>query len=143
MPPINWRSSCGGQTARFAPNCGETSRAYFLKAATTTAPLNGRTSYRRLWKCAECRKQFSVLVGTTFEATHFPLAENVPARIYMTNANKNGVTALELHRSFLGSGPGWTDAPFLTHGAPATLEGAPSGSGRQPVGPSDTQADSA
>jgi hypothetical protein len=76
-------------------------------------------------------------------ATHFPLAENVPARIYMTNANKNGVTALELHRSFLGSGPGWTDAPFLTHGAPATLEGAPSGSGRQPVGPSDTQADSA
>jgi transposase-like protein len=80
-------------------HCGDTGRAYFLKARNgyrTTS--TGRTSYRRLWKCAECRKQFSVLVSTIFEATHVPLSKWLLA-IYMMNANKNGTAAYELHRT--------------------------------------------
>ena len=81
------------------PHCGDTGRAYFLKARsgerTTKA---GNVTYRRLWKCKACRKQFSVLVGTIFEDTKVPLSKWLLA-IYMLVSAKNGVAAYELHRT--------------------------------------------
>lgn len=76
------------------PHCGN-GRAFLLKPRTTST---GRTSYRRLWKCAGCRKQFSVLVGTIFEGTQVPLSKWLLA-MYLATASKNGVAAYELHRT--------------------------------------------
>lgn len=55
-------------------------------------------SNRRVWKCAECRKQFSVLVGTIFERSQVPLSKWLMA-LYMMASSKNGVAAYEVHRT--------------------------------------------
>jgi len=45
------------------PHCGESERKpYLLKSKT-----------RKLWKCAACRKQYTVTVGTIFEGSHIGL----------------------------------------------------------------------
>jgi transposase-like protein len=72
------------------PHCGETGRAYLL--------ANKAGSYRRTWKCADCRRKFSVLVGSVFEGTKVPLSKWLMA-IYLLAASKNGVAAFELHRT--------------------------------------------
>jgi transposase-like protein len=80
------------------PHCGSVDRAMYLE------PRNGyrktRTgvpTYRRVWKCKDCRQQFSVLVGTIFEDSHIPLSKWLLA-VHMMCAGKNGVSALELSR---------------------------------------------
>jgi len=81
------------------PHCGDTGRAYFLSPKNgyrTTS--TGRVSYRRVWKCKACRKQFSVLVGTIFERSQVPLSKWLLA-LHMMSANKNGVAANELRRT--------------------------------------------
>jgi transposase-like protein len=80
------------------PHCGDTGRAYFLKPRNgARATTTGRITYRRLWKCKACRKQFSVLVGTIFERSQVPLSKWLLA-LYLMSASKNGVAANELRR---------------------------------------------
>lgn len=81
------------------PHCGVVDEAYYLapKGGQRTT-RTGKVSYRRLWKCAACRKQFSVLVGTIFEDSRVPLSKWLLA-VHMMAANKNGVAAYELHRT--------------------------------------------
>ena len=81
------------------PRCGERNRAYFIKPRNghrTTS--TGAVSHRRLWKCAACRKPFSVLVGTIFERSQVPLSKWLLA-LYLMSASKNGVAANELRRT--------------------------------------------
>lgn len=81
------------------PHCGSEDNSYFLKSKSGVRTTKaGNASYRRIWKCADCRKQFSVLVGTIFEGTHVPLSKWLLA-IYMMCADKNGVAAYELRRT--------------------------------------------
>jgi len=81
------------------PHCGSVDHAYFLAARNSTRRTStDKATYRRLWKCAECRKQFSVLVGTIFERSQVPLSKWLLA-LYMMSSNKNGVAAFELHRT--------------------------------------------
>jgi transposase-like protein len=54
-------------------------------------------SYRRLWKCAACRQQFSVLVGTIFEDSKVLLSKWLLGYA-MLCVGKNGVSALEISR---------------------------------------------
>ncbi len=88
-----------GEAGPVCPHCGDVGRAYFLKARsghrTTKA---GNVTYRRLWKCARCRRPFSVLVGTIFQDTKVPLRKWLMA-IFMFVSAKNGVAAFELHRT--------------------------------------------
>jgi transposase-like protein len=61
-----------GGTEADLPHCGSVRKPCFLK------PSNGKTrtgsmSERRVWKCADCRKQFSVLTGTIFHGTKIPV----------------------------------------------------------------------
>jgi len=81
------------------PHCGNT-KAYFLK------PTNGRSratgpkktmSQRRVWKCAACRKQFSVLTGTIFHGTKVPIQTWLMVMVQMCSA-KNGISAREVER---------------------------------------------
>jgi transposase-like protein len=81
------------------PRCGERNRAYFIKPLICHRTTStGRVSYRRLWKCAACRRQFSVLVGTIFERTQVPLSKWLLA-LYLMSASKNGIAANELRRT--------------------------------------------
>jgi transposase-like protein len=50
-----------------------------------------------LRKCADCRKQFTVKVGTVFESAHVPLHKMLQA-VYLMASSKKGVSAHQLHR---------------------------------------------
>lgn len=58
----------------------------------------GFLATRRIWKCRECRKQFSVKVGTIFEDSPLKLETWLPA-VWVISGAKNGVSSCELARS--------------------------------------------
>src|SRR2546421_6366919 len=75
------------------PHCGSVD-AYRLQGASTRAGL---------LECRDCRKQFSVTVGTVMEDTHLSLSVWAKAFHYMCSAKK-GMSALQLQRNLgLGS----------------------------------------
>lgn len=53
---------------------------------------------RRIWKCRECGKQFSVKIGTIFEESALGFDKWLPAFWMIVNA-KNGISSCELARS--------------------------------------------
>lgn len=53
---------------------------------------------RRIWKCRDCGKQFSVKLGTIFEDSPLGLDKWLPAIWLLANA-KNGISSYELARS--------------------------------------------
>ncbi len=52
---------------------------------------------RRIWKCRECGRQFSVKLGTVFEDSPIPLDKWMCA-VWLAVNCKNGVSSWELHR---------------------------------------------
>lgn len=70
-------------------------------------PMNGETrrtrtgsmSARRVWKCRQCRKQFSVLTGTIFHGSKIPVRTWLFV-IFEMCASKNGVAAREIERKY-------------------------------------------
>lgn len=81
------------------PHCGVASHAhYFIKSRSGERKTRtGAVSYRRLWRCRDCRLQFSVLVGTIFESTKVPASKWLLA-MWLMAAGKNGVSSKELQR---------------------------------------------
>ncbi|MBW8780369.1 MAG: transposase [Acidobacteria bacterium] len=72
------------------PHCGNDARSYYLTPKNghrTTS--TGKASYRRLWKCAECRKPFSVLNDTVMHGSKIPLRTWIMV-IFEMASNKNG-----------------------------------------------------
>jgi transposase-like protein len=64
--------------------------------------LNARASSKRpgragLYKCAACRKQFTVRVGTIFEDSHLPISKWLMA-IFIMCSSKKGISAHQIHR---------------------------------------------
>jgi transposase-like protein len=57
------------------PHCGAAGRCHFLRprAGSSRPTRTGAATFRRVWKCAACRRQFSVLTGTIFEGTRLRL----------------------------------------------------------------------
>lgn len=53
---------------------------------------------RRVWKCRDCAKQFSVKVGTIFEDSPISLSKWLPAMWMIVN-DKNGISSYELARA--------------------------------------------
>ncbi len=53
---------------------------------------------QKRFKCRECRRQFSVKLGTIFEDSPIPLQKWLPAMWMLTNC-KNGVSSWEIHRA--------------------------------------------
>jgi len=53
---------------------------------------------QKRWKCRDCRRQFSVKLGTIFEDSPIPLQKWMPAIWLLTNC-KNGVSSWEIHRA--------------------------------------------
>ena len=58
------------------PHC-ESSKVYRLEPK----PDSKRPGRKGLWKCGDCRKQFTVTVNTIFEGPHLPLNKWVMAII--------------------------------------------------------------
>jgi transposase-like protein len=81
------------------PHCGVVGNAVYLQPKNGGRKTrSGRISQRRVWKCRECRKQFTAIVGTVFERSHIPLSKWLLG-MYMMFTAKNGVSAHELHRA--------------------------------------------
>lgn len=67
------------------PHCGVVAEHYWL------AP-------RKVWKCRDCRKVFSVKVGTIFEGSPIKLGKWLPAMWMLANC-KNGISSYELGKA--------------------------------------------
>jgi transposase-like protein len=83
------------------PHCGSVRKHYFLKPSNGTArkTRTGAPTERRVWKCADCRKQFTVLTGTIFHGTKIPVRTWVFV-IFEMCSSKNGVAAREIERKY-------------------------------------------
>ncbi len=95
------------------PHCESVAPHYFLKPAngTTRKTRTGSVSQRRVWKCRDCRKQFSVLTGTIFHGTKIEIRTWLFV-IFEMCASKNGVSAREIERKYdLTAKTAW----FLLH----------------------------
>ena len=72
------------------PHC-DAERAYKLEAK------EGGKMRKGVWKCGNCRKQFTVTVGTIFEGSRIPLGKWLMA-IHLICASKKGISALQIMR---------------------------------------------
>jgi transposase-like protein len=103
------------------PHCGSIDRAYFINPKKPRTSRTGNVSYRRLWKCGDCGKQFSVLVGTIFEDSRIPLSKWLLA-IHLMCAGKNGTSANELRRTLMIT---YKSAWFMCHRIRAAMQDGP------------------
>jgi transposase-like protein len=84
------------------PHCGVLSTGhYYLTPADgmTRLTTRGSLSQRRVWKCSDCRKQFSVTTGTVFHGSKVSLRTWLFVFFEMC-ANKNGIAAREIARKY-------------------------------------------
>jgi len=89
------------------PFCGLIGAAYKLRAKPTS-----KTPVRPgVWKCSNCRKQFTVTVVTIFEDSHIPLNTWLMA-IHLLCSSKKGMSAHQLHRML---GVTYKSAWFMVH----------------------------
>src|SRR3954470_18016834 len=84
------------------PHCKTVGHAYRLKGPSTRIGL---------MKCAACRRQFNVKVGTIFESSHIPLRKWLQA-IHLLCSSKKGISSHQLHRLL---GITLKSAWFLSH----------------------------
>lgn len=73
--------------------------------------LQGKSTRPGVYKCKDCRKPFSVTVGTVFERSHVPLTKWLLAAQLMASSKK-GFSALQLQRMI---GTNYETAWFLFH----------------------------
>jgi transposase-like protein len=83
------------------PHCGSRSGKHY----------DLRKTRMGLRKCSDCRKQFTVKVGTVFESAHIPLHKMLQA-VYLLCSSKKGISSHQLHRIL---GVQYNTAWFLTH----------------------------
>jgi transposase-like protein len=62
------------------------------------AKMQGKSARPGLYYCNECKREFTVTVGTVFERSKVPLTKWWMAA-HMLNSGKNGVSAHEMHRT--------------------------------------------
>jgi transposase-like protein len=76
------------------PHCGGYDR---IGALEGVKDKKGRVRLG-LKKCYQCKKQFTVRVGTVFESAHIPLHKILQA-VYLMCSSKKGISAHQLHRT--------------------------------------------
>lgn len=73
------------------PHCGGVDRITKVKANPEKRIRVG------LWRCGNCKGQFTVKVGTVFEHMRLPLHKALQA-VYLITSSKKGISAHQLHR---------------------------------------------
>jgi transposase-like protein len=71
------------------PHCGGTDRI---------GKLQGKSTRPGVYKCYQCRKPFTVKVGTVFEDSHVPMRFWLQA-MYLLCSSKKGISSNQLHRT--------------------------------------------
>lgn len=101
------------------PHCGTVGNAY-------------QTKRPGLYRCGskECRKDFTVTVGTVYERSHIPLHKWLLAT-YLLCSSKKGISTHQLHRTL---GVTYKSAWFMTH---RIREAMKPGKGEPPLGGKD------
>lgn len=74
------------------PHCGNT-KAYAL----TPKEESRRPVGKGVYKCASCRKLFTVRIGTVFGDSHIPFRKWLAA-LHLMTSSKKGVSSMQLHR---------------------------------------------
>jgi transposase-like protein len=84
------------------PHCGGTDR---------NRPMKGKSTRIGAYKCYDCRKPFTVKVGTIFEASKVDMTVWLQA-IYLMASSKKGISTHQLHRTL---GVALRTAWFMSH----------------------------
>lgn len=84
------------------PHCGSIGDHYHLE---------GKATRPGVWKCKDCREQFTVTVGTVFERSKIALNVWLQA-VYLLCSSKKGMSSHQLHRTL---GVTYKTAWFMTH----------------------------
>lgn len=84
------------------PHCGGVERISLM---------GGKSTRIGTYKCYQCRKPFTVKIGTIFEASHVPLNVWLQA-IYLIAGSKKGISSNQLHRTL---GVTLKTAWFMSH----------------------------
>lgn len=81
------------------PKCGSMDKHYKLKGVRTKPSKKNPNGVERhgLYKCAACRSQFTVRMGSIFEESHLPLTKWLQA-IHLMSSSKKGISAHQMHR---------------------------------------------
>lgn len=87
------------KAGKTCPHCGNTGKHYALKARVG---LN---------KCAECKKEFTVRIGTIFQDSPIPLHKWLQA-IFLLASSKKGISSHQLYRTLQIT---YKSAWFLSH----------------------------
>src|ERR1700704_5707016 len=84
------------------PHCGGVERI---------GKMGGKSTRVGVYKCYQCRKPFSVKVGTVFEASHVPMRFWLQA-MFLLCSSKKGISSNQLHRTL---GVTLKTAWFMSH----------------------------
>ena len=84
------------------PHCGGFDRI---------SKMQGKSTRQGLYKCYQCRKPFTVRIGTIFESSHVPLHIWLQA-MYLVAGSKKGISSNQLHRTL---GVTLKTAWFMSH----------------------------
>ncbi len=98
------------------PHCGVIGTAKQMRDRAT-----GERNKRFLWRCADCKKQFTVRVGTVFEDSRIPLRHWCYA-FWAACSSKKGVSALQIKRM---TGLTYKSALFMMHRIRYAMADAP------------------
>jgi transposase-like protein len=71
------------------PHCGGVERI---------SKMGGKSTRIGAYKCYQCRKPFTVKVGTIFEASHVPMRHWLQA-MFLMSSSKKGISSNQLHRT--------------------------------------------
>jgi transposase-like protein len=92
------------------PHCGGVDRI---------SPMKGKTTRVGTYKCYQCRKPFTVKIGTIFESSHIPLRHWLQA-IFLLSSSKMGISSNQLSRTL---GCTLKTAWFLSHRVREAMKG--------------------
>lgn len=92
------------------PHCGGVDRV---------GKLQGKTTRPGLWKCYQCRKPFTVKLGTIFEDSKVPMRLWLQA-MYLIAGSKKGISSNHLHRIL---GVTLKTAWFMSHRIREAMQG--------------------
>lgn len=96
------------------PHCGGTEK---------NKKMGGTSTRIGTYKCYDCRKPFTVKIGTIFEASHIPIRLWLQA-IFLIASSKKGISSNQLHRTL---GITLKSAWFMSHRIREAMKTEPEG----------------
>ena len=105
-------------------HCGSVAKPYKLEGVRSKPSKKNPNGIERhgLYKCRDCKGQFTVRMGTIFEESHIELFKWLQA-IHLMCSSKKGISAHQLHRTLEVT---YKTAWFLAHRLRLAMQATPS-----------------